>query len=271
MADVYGTSGDDEIITLIPDAGGVLHGLGGNDTLGLHLVSGEGTVAGGEGDDLLLAWSLWNTKVFGGAGTDTFQWKSVAELYLDARVSTTSIESFFGGVGDDTILGGKGDETISGGLGFDRLEGRGGNDVLWSRAELMSADEGGNLYGGAGDDSLHGGNGYGGKGDDYIADAGIASGGVGDDVLFRNSHNKGGVGADTFVIQVGFHVLVADFAPAEDRIDLTDFETSEDALSFVEFERPDGSMAVRVFVDDAAVVTLRGDAATGVSLDDFIF
>ena len=183
-------------------AGAVWGGSQG-DTL---LLGGQitGVVLAGPGDDLVVITGRVGGTVFLGDGAD-----SVAGGGLDPVVG-----GIWGEGGNDTITGSGGDDLLDGGASGDVLSGRSGADTL--------AGQAGNdrLHGEQGDDSLLGGSGNdrltGGGGDDTL------QGGGGRDTL------KGGSGADVFVFQSAAEspdnanaVLVSDFVPGQDQIDLS--------------------------------------------------
>lgn len=121
--------------------------------------------------------------------------------------TTTQIENYVAGSGNDLITGntlgnalygGAGQDRISAGLGNDRLYGGDGNDILIGEAGHDVLD------GGAGNDRLYGQTGndilVGGQGDDGVFGedgADRLDGGVGNDVL------TGGTGADVFIFGTG--------------------------------------------------------------------
>ena len=139
-------------------ANNLLVGGGGNDTLfagggndRLFGDSGNDTLLGGGGNDALDGGSGAD-RLDGGGGTDIADYRS-ERTAISANLNTggntqgdtyISIESVYGGAGNDA-LGGNGADNV--------LFGAGGNDVLFA--------SGGNddLYGGTGDDTLLGGGG----------------------------------------------------------------------------------------------------------------
>lgn len=166
-------------------------------------VDGDGTLAGGDGDDLLNA-RIGNVQtVTGGAGDDAIvvnasQLQGVTPIFIDggAGVDLLSIqggegaavdllaknlEAVLGSDGNDllfstetrtgpdainvSLVGGKGEDRLIGGGGADRLDG--GEDNDW-------------LYGGAGNDWLDGGSGY-----------DLLFGGDGDDVMIAETRDSG--------------------------------------------------------------------------------
>ncbi len=127
-------------------------------------------------------------------------WASVTGQTEDDLVTGLNRwESFWGGLGQDTIHGNGGDDDIQGNQGADLIHGGRGNDRLYGDIVVLAEDAGADtLYGGNGADSLYAGAGddlaYGDQGDDQISgEAGADSlfGGAGFDLLF------GGGGADS--------------------------------------------------------------------------
>jgi Ca2+-binding RTX toxin-like protein len=133
-----------------------------------------------------------------------------------------------GGGGDDELHGGRGDDRLFGDAGYDRLFGDAGYD---------------RLFGGRGDDELlagpDGGEAWGGRGDDYLAvNGGLTSGGEGSDRLYaymgenagtwifqRGDEDDGATFSDAFTAMavedgVAARVVVLDFGP-DDRFALS--------------------------------------------------
>ena len=194
-----------------------LIGSDGNDRL-----TGDDSLDGGDDDDI----------IYGGAGTDIMgggdgdDWLCGGQGQGDWLVGGDGDDRLYGGDGyADVLIGGAGADVLNGGAGFYDVasyawgasegviinlntgENSGGDDVL------TSADFGGLLYGGEGNDTLQGG------------------GGV--------SHMNGGDGADKFVITIDrffnpeiygggayFADTVSDF---EDGIDMLVFDVADEA------------------------------------------
>jgi Ca2+-binding RTX toxin-like protein len=152
----------------------------------------------------------------------------------------------YGASGDDLIGGGAGSDTLIGGIGNDRLIGGADRDQL---------------SGGAGNDSLDGG-----AGNDVLGGwdgADVLTGGAGRDIL------GGGVGADIFVFAGDFGVdRINDFAPGQDRIDLTAFGLSFAQVQAALSERSSG-LALDLGAYGGGLIGLRGltDAGALVSGD----
>lgn len=114
-ASYEGTDGA-ETVNAWTEAGGVMHGRGGNDTL-------TGTpfddfIDGGDGDDTLLGYGTGNDTLFGGEGNDLLYGGSGSD-HLE------------GGGGADDLRGGVGDDYLSGGTGNDKLNGCDGSDTYY--------------------------------------------------------------------------------------------------------------------------------------------
>lgn len=193
-----GVSGLDEI-----------YGRGGNDIIGMDS-AWEGTkLFGGAGRDTFFCSSATGILFHGGNGVDTvdfdFNYYGVSGVEVDMRTPLSgsevsnarfvSIENIKGSIYGDKILGDKGSNLFSGNSGDDTLDGRSGSDTL---------------RGGTGQDLLNGGKGadtlFGNRGDDTLR------GGVGNDQL------TGGQGADFFEFngrRIGQN-LVTDFTTRED-------------------------------------------------------
>jgi large repetitive protein len=105
---------DDGAISIAYQAGNILTGTSGNDTL----VAGDSdtTLNGGDGNDVL----------FGGAGNDTLN----------------------GGAGDDVLFGGAGNDILNGGVGNDVLNGGAGNDTLRGGlgADILTGGDGADIF-----------------------------------------------------------------------------------------------------------------------------
>ncbi|MET1077325.1 MAG: calcium-binding protein [Pseudomonas sp.] len=106
-----------------------LYGGTGNDTL--HSSGGNSLLDGGDGSDVLHAYSGGNSTLLGGDGHD----------WLSGGWGKTHMQ---GGLGNDNISGGQVDDLLQGDAGDDQIQGGDGNDIL---------------EGGVGDDVLDGGNG----------------------------------------------------------------------------------------------------------------
>lgn len=223
---IFGGPGNDRIYSgagndsLSGDEGeDQLFGEDGQDTLTSSGSSGpSGTLSGGNGDDLILAYGHM-TLAYGEGGDDHLE-SSVnrAELYggagNDSLVSHSNRAALYGGDGDDTLTsisdasrkyysglyGGDGDDLIGAAAGGSRAYGGEGNDTLIGDdgRDLLRGDFGHDvIVGHGGDDGLLGGNGFdrlrGQDGDDDLyGEQGndTLRGAAGDDSL------EGGTGAD---------------------------------------------------------------------------
>ncbi len=168
------------------DDGGIISGLGGDDTLTGGL--GDDTLNGDDGNDIL----------FGAGGNDR----------LDGGIGN---DALWGGEGNDTLTGGMGDDSLSGDRNNDLIQGFAGNDLIWGGNHLdtiFGGDGNDTIYGGAGNDSLYGDSGFdtihGDGGEDQIyggLQADLLSGGDGNDTLF------GGQGFDVVSGNTGDDLL----------------------------------------------------------------
>ena len=282
------TTGTDAIDWLSADADGItVDGAGGDDYLetsnanvtligglGDDVISSSGlnvVVDAGDGDDRVTAYG-GNAMVDGGAGNDR----------IDIASGTAT-----GGAGDDILYGYGSD------AGPALLHGDAGNDYV----HVFGAGSQG--YGGAGDDFVSvndGATGYGGDGDDQlqVESGSTAYGGDGDDLFtvwnqFRSDDGPavvtGGTGADTFDARVwnaangeadDIYMIITDFDPAEDILQVGVFQTSNEVDSIEIVEADDGSYTdVRVtytalpgLAPGTAVIRLEG--TTGVTADQIV-
>ena len=214
---------DDDTVIFAGEGNDELRSGAGNDYL--HGRDGDDTITSAGGNDTLQ----------GGRGND----------HLDAGEGDDVLN---GHTGDDILIGGDGDDRLNGGEGNDTLEGGDGDDWLLGSFgdDLMS--------GGAGADTLHGGD-----GNDRLWDQGddvrdYLNGGDGDDILqgWNGDHLHGGTGADSFVLTPGMTVLIADFDPAEDVVEIT-YETVPPALDSIRTDE-----GVALLADGEAVAVLQG-------------
>ncbi len=134
MADINGTSGDDELFGTSGDD--AIQGNDGNDTL--WGFAGNDDIQAGDGNDT----------VFGGDGEDNIQAGSGDDT-VDAGDGNDVID---GGDGNDSIEGGGGDDEIDSGNGADTVFGGAGDD------KIKAGNEDDIVSGGEGDDELDGGN-----------------------------------------------------------------------------------------------------------------
>ncbi|MGN7875044.1 beta strand repeat-containing protein [Roseateles sp. 22389] len=127
--------------------------------------------AGGDGNDILIAFANEPATLIGSGGDDTLLGLNAS----DALNGGDGIDLLLGDLGDDTLLGGNGDDVLKGGDDNDDLNGEAGHDTL----------DGGvghdRLLGGAGRDLLTGGD-----GNDTLAggaDEDLLRSGAGDNVI----------------------------------------------------------------------------------------
>lgn len=218
---LFGDDGDD-----VMWGDGTLRGGAGNDS-----ISGSGRLYGDTGDDRITLGSVQaGTVVDGGAGVDSLSISTdrASTASLEAQTLTvngvtiamTGFEHLTGSSQADDLTGDglnnrlsglSGNDTLRGLAGDDDLDGGAGNDVLYGDQgadtliggvgddTLDGGAEADTLIGGAGDDTLDGGAGAdmldGGDGNDRL------SGGDGDDILM------GGTGVDTLNGGAGVDLL----------------------------------------------------------------
>jgi VCBS repeat-containing protein len=181
--------------TLIGDAqlgstgNDILNGEAGDDII--YSYGGADTIDGGEGNDTAVIDRSTSVVGINIVMTDTSAVTAVGDGTTFVNVETLRFTS---GSGDDTVTALDGNDTINGGDGVDTLSGGAGSD---------------SLDGGAGDDFLYGGAGYdylqGGDGNDTLdlgEDGGQAFGGGGDDIMAAGPGTgtrflDGGTGNDT--------------------------------------------------------------------------
>ena len=211
----YGADGLDDL----------LFGGDGNDTI--HGQFGDDTIDGGAGDDVLFG-GAGNDVIIGGPGDDL--------MYGGDGADTFVLQD---GFGNDTIFGGEG------GIDWDVIDAtaltadstviftgqeagilsNGTDSATFHEIEQISLGAGddlvdasatsgaGDIYGGAGDDTIIGGSGadnlYGGDGDDLI----ILGGGA--DKIY------GGAGADTIRVADNFNGTTIDGGDGNDLLDLS--------------------------------------------------
>ena len=157
---------------------------------------------------------------------------------------------------DDDLLGTVNDDDIEAGAANDVVFAMAGDDLidLGSGNDTTEADLGDDIgFGGLGNDELKGGNGsdilLGGDGSDIVDGEG------GDDFV------SGGAGADVFrVISADDQIVIADFHPLQDRIELINMDPADTTLT-VQF----GSLAITH--PDGLLLTLLG-VPTDVVLGD---
>ena len=273
------TSSGDFITIDSGDGNDVIDASGVTDFSFIFTGSGDDTVLGGAGDDLIdIAGSVQDLPVLagtnfidGGSGSDTLQYARdtgvpvLDDLTIDLKVSTQQDTGFglLTVINVENITAGFGNDTLKGDDGANVLVGRGGDDTLNGRkgADILDGGDGNDaLFGGRGSDTLFGMDGSdelrGGRGQDLL-DGGFGNdllmGGRGTDVLNGGDgadRLKGGKGADTLIGGFGddsltggngADVFLFDIGAGSDTIG--DFEGGVDVVqftgAFAEFEFSD--------------------------------
>lgn len=149
---ILGLGGDD-----------VLHGgFGGPDSIsggdGNDTITGDGTLRGDAGNDVIATLGLGDTTARGGAGNDRIEGYADAgtlKLYGDGGDDWLMVNSddgdptsvLYGGAGNDTLLAASNFDNAPTGLGTDRLEGGGGNDtyVVFEASDAVVEVPGGGI------------------------------------------------------------------------------------------------------------------------------
>lgn len=188
---IFGTEQGDRILGY--DGSDLAYGYGGGDLID----GGEGkdTLYGGDGDDSLSG-GLDRDLLYGDAGNDVL----------------------YGGSGHDTLYGGSGRDTLYGNTGNDLIHGDAGSDVIYGGRDDDT------IYCGHGDDVLYA---QFAPGPDHVSpyEQNYLYGGAGDDTLYAAQDGytemTGGAGADVMHATSGGEMLLADFTPGEDQVDLT--------------------------------------------------
>ncbi|SOC07993.1 M10 family metallopeptidase [Rhodobacter maris] len=172
-------------------------GPGSNDNRKITGSSGADSITGGSGDDTISA-GAGDDSVIGGTGTDKIRLGDGNDHFIDSPAN--EVDVVWGGAGDDVLesLGGR-----------DRLNGGDGND------SLVASDDGSNLNGGRGDDTMTGG-----AGTDLVFDAGghdlVALGAGNDryrgtgDAIGTGDTVTGGAGNDTIQTSAGDDLVYGD-------------------------------------------------------------
>ena len=201
---------------------------------------GRVQIIGGDGKDTIIG-VTGPTVIEGRRGNDTLIGRDADDL-LRGQMSA---DSLIGNAGRDTLYGGDGGDTLIGGTGNDYLLGANHADLLRGGGHADT------LEGGSGDDRLKGEDGR-----DRLV------GGAGNDTL------TGGKAGDVFVFGSGVD-RIADFAPGEDRIDLsaTSIDTFDALMSVV---RTQGDNT-RIVLSTTDTIVLVGVAVADLDEDDFIF
>ncbi len=171
-----GTAGADTFDSATPsiniDAGNIVYGLAGNDTLSggfggdsLYGGTGNDSIDGGADGDYLAGGSGADF-LDGGAGNDQLDASGYDTPTTTGSDTAGSVNVLYGGGGNDGLWGGAvddqlngqaDDDTLEGAAGYDSLTGGDGNDVLRIGATTGANNRGNatdTLIGGAGDDRL---------------------------------------------------------------------------------------------------------------------
>jgi len=215
----FGTSGDDSGLGL-EAASGVLgsqdiaYGYQGNDTIDVGF-SPSSQVYGGQGNDSLVGSPVFIaiTRLFGNLGNDTIIMNGGVASFGSGNQGDDSLVGSNGGT-IDSLWGGQGNDVLRGLDGSDFLSGDLGQDIIWGddgagaananhNDIILGGGESDTIVGGGGNDSIRGG-----QGDDYIeVDAALVnttSNGVtttriptGGDVVSGNDTVWGDAGNDT--------------------------------------------------------------------------
>ena len=114
----------------------------------------ENTLYGGEGNDIIMAWSGddfiqghgGDDQLFGGADDDVLR-DATGSDFLSGE---TGDDRLYAGTGEDRLFGGEGSDVLEGEAGGDELHGESGNDLL------RGGDGEDLLVGGTGDDVIYG-------------------------------------------------------------------------------------------------------------------
>lgn len=220
MADIYGTSGPDNLSFSATPGDDNVFGLGGNDLIGGGL--GNNVLNGGNGFDYATFFDLGTESVTvdlaAGYAKNTY---ASDPAFYDTLVNIEGVRS---GAGNDFIYGKDGFDALYGGDGNDYIDGRGGNDFISGGTGndwLVGGDGNDALYGDTGNDILDGGAGddhlNGGDGVDTVIFhtattvdliAKTATGGDGNDTLFSIENVQGSDFNDTILGTDGFNSLV---------------------------------------------------------------
>ncbi len=186
--------------------------------------SGNDTIIGGLGDDLITAGNgddvvrgtMGNDFISGGNGNDLLLGQDGDDFVMGGEGNDTLL----GEAGGDILEGGGGNDSVDGGAGRDSLNGSGGNDLLIggsgndsivtgpARGPVVGSDT---AFGGGGNDTIVGSTGS----DELRGEAGndFVDGGLGNDTIFGGADNDtllGAVGGDSVVGGNGDDLLLGD-------------------------------------------------------------
>ena len=247
----------------------------------------DDVIFGGQGADSITS-NYGDDTIYGGAGDDTLDNRDLLATGETAPGGgfTPSVQTFYGGAGNDSIFGYQGDDTIYGGAG---------NDTISSNFARLSPSPGGDVvYGDGGDDLINsiGNDGvtessvgdtvYGGLGNDSILGAiESANDDQDNDFLFGGAANDtidGNGGTDSINGGAGNDMVMArsgeDSTDGGAGIDTIDFTNDEGA---VEFDLGSGSTTISgtAFVEsnvnyENAIGTSGADTIYGSAADNSI-
>ncbi|MFA0939536.1 hypothetical protein ACDH53_19210 [Pseudomonas tremae] len=232
----YVDAGDGDDIVIGSAANDVLNGGRGSDVLsggaGNDIIVASGSSdRGGDGVERFLGaiGFDWTTSISGPFSVIRSQgWADEANEVADE--DPLSIDTIYGGAGDDLIYGGIGADILDGGANNDFIMGHGGdniidggadNDTIYADSAYLQGDNGqyskivGNdfLNGGDGDDIVVGGTGddriFGGNGDDSLFGDYSKSNGS-SDIFNGTNYISGGSGNDSLQGGGGFDSLYGD-------------------------------------------------------------
>ena len=241
--------------------------LGGNGNDTVEGGSGSDTLSGSIGDDSLNGGSQGD-RLFGDSGADTLNGGGGSDRvdYLigdDAILVDLETGEATGGFADGDVLmsieslfGGKGDDTLRALEAGSRLNGAGGDDFVTGRSgnDLLAGGNGNDVVtGGAGDDLMNGN-----RGDDTL------DGGAGDDTL------RGSAGSDTFIFSEGTgDDIVLDFR-ANDLLDLSNTATDFTSLADVQAAATETEAGLLIDLGGGDSVLLIGHSLSILSTDVLI-
>ena len=242
--------------------------LGGNGNDTVLGGSGSDTLSGSIGDDSLNGGSQGD-RLFGDAGADTLNGAGGADR-VDYLVGTDAIlvdletGEATGGFADGDVLisieslfGGKGDDTLRALEAGSRLNGAGGDDIVTGRSgdDFLAGGNGNDVVtGGSGDDLMNGN-----RGDDTL------DGGAGDDTL------RGSTGADTFVFSAGAgDDIVLDFR-SNDMLDLSATTTDFTSLADVQAAATETEAGLLIDLGGGDSVLLAGATLASLVNDNLVF
>jgi Ca2+-binding RTX toxin-like protein len=278
--------------------------VGNSSSNALTCANGDDFVLGGGGSDSIKGASGYDL-LLGEAGADTLLGDNGFDTLLggsgnDLMYGGNGDDLMVGGSGDDYLIGGEGDDTLLGSSGADKLQGEQGNDLVISADNLDSvsvilkkydlesflSDESAELqtvlnarYDGDAvfeaprtpslltrvDNALN--DNAGGSADDEVF------AGFGNDTIIADGSDSitGGAGSDAFEILsggAGKAVLVRDFLPGTDKINVYVPFGTNPAISFVNGATLDDGVSVIVAGDVVAV--LKGLVAANVTAGSIV-